>query len=387
MELAGARQPELLERLPLGYGGRFYGVYPALVSDNKDPAGMGRVQIQLPWSPDPGGSGSYLAWARIATLMGGPDRGTWFIPEVNDEVLVCFEGGDPRRPYVMGMLWNGKDQPPETMDSDGKNNIRSITSRSGIKITFDDTDQKEKLALITPLEQSITLQDDGDNSTIEVKDKSGNSMLLDKNGMIFKDKNGMTITQSSKGVEIKDPNSNAVIQLDGGKVEAKDQTGDALSLASGTIEAKNSAGHSVTLAAGGVETKAGPAKVAVAPAGVDTSVGPAKLSVAPAGISAELAAGKIAVEPAGVSAQYAASSVKAGPAGVDLMGGPSILKVGLDGVSITALRVAVTAPMIQLTGAMVQCAGVVQCSVLMATTVVSPTVAGGAYSPGGGNML
>ena len=40
---------------------------------------------------------SYEAWARLATLMGGPNRGSWFIPESGDEVLVCFEGGDPRR--------------------------------------------------------------------------------------------------------------------------------------------------------------------------------------------------------------------------------------------------------------------------------------------------
>jgi phage baseplate assembly protein gpV len=54
------------------------------------------------------------AWARVATLSAGPDRGTWFVPEVGDEVLVAFEAGDPHRPYVLGSLWNANARPPET---------------------------------------------------------------------------------------------------------------------------------------------------------------------------------------------------------------------------------------------------------------------------------
>ena len=118
-------------RVPRGYGGRFYGAYPAVVRDIKDPDGQGRVKVALPWSPD-GGGGSYEAWARLATLMGGKDRGSWFIPDVNDEVLVVFIGGDPRHPSVVGGLWNGKDTPPENMDGAGKNAIKKIKSRNGI---------------------------------------------------------------------------------------------------------------------------------------------------------------------------------------------------------------------------------------------------------------
>ena len=100
------------ERVPAGLGGRWYGVYPALVTDIKDPDNQGRVKVTLPWSPDTG-SNRYEAWARLATMMGGNNRGTWFIPDVNDEVLVLFEGGDARRPYVVGGLWNGSDAPPD----------------------------------------------------------------------------------------------------------------------------------------------------------------------------------------------------------------------------------------------------------------------------------
>src|SRR5688572_3781263 len=102
-------------RLPTGLGGRWYGVYPALVTNIKDPDGQGRVKVSLPWSPDTAGA-RYEAWARVATLMGGNNRGSWFVPDVNDEVLVGFEGGAAHRPYVLGGLWNGQDKPPESMD-------------------------------------------------------------------------------------------------------------------------------------------------------------------------------------------------------------------------------------------------------------------------------
>ena len=64
------------------------------------------------------------------TKLAGNLRGFYFLPEVDDEVLVAFEQGDARFPYVVGALWNGKDAPPEKND-DGQNNVRAIKSRSG----------------------------------------------------------------------------------------------------------------------------------------------------------------------------------------------------------------------------------------------------------------
>ena len=125
-------------RVPSGLGGRWYGAFPALVTDIKDPDGQGRVKISLPWSADTAGA-KYEYWARLATLMGGNNRGSWFIPDVNDEVLVVFEGGDPRRPYVIGALWNGSDSPPESMDGAGNNYKKVLRSRNG-----DETGARER---------------------------------------------------------------------------------------------------------------------------------------------------------------------------------------------------------------------------------------------------
>ena len=147
---------ELHGRLPLGYGGLFYGVYPALVSDIKDPDGQGRVKVKLPWALD-NKNDEYEAWARIATLMAGNNRGTWFIPDVNDEVLISFEAGNPRRPYVVGVLWNGQDAPPESMDGEGNNYKKKIRSRNGVQITMDDTDGQETVTIETPGGQRAVL--------------------------------------------------------------------------------------------------------------------------------------------------------------------------------------------------------------------------------------
>ena len=174
-------------RVSRGLGGRWYGVYPALVSDIKDPDGQGRVKITLPWSPDTGG-GQYEAWARVATMMGGNNRGTWFIPDTNDEVLVVFEGGDPRRPYVIGGLWNGSDSPPETMDGAGNNYKKVIRSRNGVKVTLDDQDGQEKLILETPGGQKITMKD-GPGAVL-IEDSNGNSVKLETSGI--------TVTASAK---------------------------------------------------------------------------------------------------------------------------------------------------------------------------------------------
>ena len=174
-------------RIPAGLGGRWYGVFPALVVDIKDPDGQGRVKVSLPWSPDTNGS-RYEAWARLATMMAGNNRGSWFIPDTNDEVLVVFEAGDPRRPYVIGGLWNGSDSPPESMDGGGNNYKKVLRSRNGVKITLDDNDGREQLILETPGGQKLTMKD-GPGS-VEIVDSNGNSIKLETSGV--------TITASAK---------------------------------------------------------------------------------------------------------------------------------------------------------------------------------------------
>ena len=129
-----------------------------------------------------------MVWARMATFAAGPERGSWWIPDVDDEVLVAFQAGDVRHPYVVGVLWNGQDAAPEQMDGAGENNIKSFTSRNKVKITLDDTNGSEQLRLETPAGQTVVLKD-GENS-LEASDANGNSIKMNSSGI--------TVTASAK---------------------------------------------------------------------------------------------------------------------------------------------------------------------------------------------
>jgi uncharacterized protein involved in type VI secretion and phage assembly len=127
---------------PASTDGRIYGVVTAVVTNNKDPDQLGRVKLRFPWLDDDHESW----WARVATPTAGKDRGICFLPEVDDEVLVAFEHGDPQFPYVVGALWTSAAGPPAT-NADGKNNLRVIASRSGMTLRFDDTKDAETVTL------------------------------------------------------------------------------------------------------------------------------------------------------------------------------------------------------------------------------------------------
>jgi len=207
----------ILERAALGLGGRWYGIYPGLVSDIKDPNGTGRVKVKLPWVPDTG-SDHYEVWARVATLMGGNNRGSWFIPDVNDEVLVAFEGGDPRRPYVLGGLWNGTDSPPQSMDGAGQNNLKVLRSRNGVKITLDDTSGQENCIVETPGGQRITWHD-GPGS-VEIVDSNGNFVRLQPSGITVNAAAKVTVTASMMEVSASMVTVNAGMSRFSGVVQA-----------------------------------------------------------------------------------------------------------------------------------------------------------------------
>jgi len=162
-----------------------HGVCAAIVIDNQDPEGVGRVKIRIPKVSDE-------SWARIATLMAGANRGTWFIPEVGDEVLVAFEQGDAWRPYVLGALWNASNRPPESIGAN--NNKKVLRSRNGVKITLDDHDGQESFILETPGGQTITLKDSP--GSVEMADSNGNFVKLEPSGITVNASAKVTIQAS-----------------------------------------------------------------------------------------------------------------------------------------------------------------------------------------------
>ena len=163
----------------------FYGIVVGIVSNNQDPEGLGRVKVRLPWLSDENESN----WARVCSPMAGADRGTYFLPEVEDEVLVAFEHGQPDFPYILGALWNGKDKPPEA--NDGENNLRTIKSRSGHTIRLDDTDGAEKIEII-----------DASNSNSIVIDTAVNTLTITAEADLTIQSNSGKLVLSGNGVEI-----------------------------------------------------------------------------------------------------------------------------------------------------------------------------------------
>jgi uncharacterized protein involved in type VI secretion and phage assembly len=165
----------------------FPGVATAIVTNNNDPEKTGRVRVRFLWLSDT----IETWWARVATPMAGADRGLYALPEVDDEVLVAFEQGDPSRPIVIGSLWNGKDKAPEKND-DGKNNMRTIKSRSGHIVRLDDTDGAEKIEIVDKT---------GDNK-ITIDSKANKIEITAKTDIAITSSDGKVTLSGAKGVDI-----------------------------------------------------------------------------------------------------------------------------------------------------------------------------------------
>ncbi|MBL3658995.1 type VI secretion system Vgr family protein [Fulvivirga sediminis] len=114
----------------------------ATVMDNADPDGLSRVKVQFAWQKP---TGEMTPWLRMVTPHSGGEKGFHFIPEVGEEVIVGFEGGNAERPYVMGALYSGTKK-PESWKTDA-NNIKAIRTRSGHTIELNDTEGEETISI------------------------------------------------------------------------------------------------------------------------------------------------------------------------------------------------------------------------------------------------
>jgi len=145
--------------------GEMNGVVVGLVTNANDPEGLGRVKVKFPWLADEEvGDLHETDWVRIAAGMAGNNRGMFFMPEVNDEVLVAFEHGDTRFPFVIGFLWNGQDLPPSE-----NIRMRRIQSVNGHRITFVDAPENQ-----------------GDKGALMIEDAHGNTISLSRAKMVIR---------------------------------------------------------------------------------------------------------------------------------------------------------------------------------------------------------
>ena len=159
-----------------------------IVTDIMDPFGEGRVKIRLPMlNMDDAG-----IFARVATLDAGNNRGTFFRPEIDDEVIIGFMNGDPSHPIILGMVHSSSKAPP--FEPEDSNDKKGYVSRSEIKITIHDGDKS--IVIETPGGRKFTMDDTA--GTVQVEDASGNILLMDDSGISVDSPQEIKITGGTK---------------------------------------------------------------------------------------------------------------------------------------------------------------------------------------------
>lgn len=167
---------------------RIQGVAIACVINNIDALGEGRVQIALPWLP------GVEPWARVSAMAAGMARGAYFIPQIGDEVLVAFNQGDIREPFILGSLWSTIDRPPSILPTDPTTKSK-LRTRLGQELEFDDALQtvtasnstfmkvelSPKAATISSPLASVTLNVDGSVVITAIKELTLQSNTININ--------------------------------------------------------------------------------------------------------------------------------------------------------------------------------------------------------------
>lgn len=191
---------------------RFPGVVTGIVKSLDDPQGQGRIQVLFPWLSDTQRS----AWAPVAAPMAGPSRGQFFMPEIDDEVLVAFEHGSFEHPFILGFLWNGVDKPPETT-----NQNRIIKTPGGHELRFEDKDGEQKVIVKSNGGHQITLDDSSDAPSITIKTSKDHSLVLDDQAqsITVKTSQGQSLALDDQGQSIELKGGGRTLKLEGGKVQ------------------------------------------------------------------------------------------------------------------------------------------------------------------------
>lgn len=175
---------------------RFYGVVQGIVTAVNDEDGQGRVKVQFPWYDEQ----METEWCRVQQFYAGNGYGSFFVPELGDEVLMAFIHGDMRLPVVLGGLYNGKDKPP-SYRSDSKDE-KVIRTKARHQLTFVDTQGQEAIKLETQGGQVALFSDQ--QQKISITSTGGHKVELDDQSqkITIQTSGGDTITIDSSGITL-----------------------------------------------------------------------------------------------------------------------------------------------------------------------------------------
>jgi len=149
-----------------------------VVTNVNDPDGLGRVKVKFPQLPQDNGNDVESDWARIATLAASLNRGALMLPEVNDEVVVGFENGDPRRPFVLGAVFNGRDKPNAELLQDKDGSFAVVSNKKAFMHSKEDMTFKSDKAMLIEVTKDQTTKVQGkveQNISQSAKLKAGSS--------------------------------------------------------------------------------------------------------------------------------------------------------------------------------------------------------------------
>ncbi|WP_055446348.1 type VI secretion system Vgr family protein [Lacinutrix mariniflava] len=212
----------------------------AVVMENTDPDGLGRIRVQFPWQKD---MGEMTPWIRIVTPHAGGDKGFHFIPEIDEEVLIGFEGGNAEHPYMMGSLYNGNGN-ADAFKSDA-NDIKAIKTRSGHTFELNDTNGSESITITDMNGNIITIDTANNNITISAIE----NMSLNAKNMQINVEENLDITVGQNKTETINENSTITA------TNEDKQIGEEIKVISSTY--KQEAQEITTDASGAITTNAG----------------------------------------------------------------------------------------------------------------------------------
>ena len=176
----------------------YFGVYPAIVTDLVDEDSLGRVQVRFPWLGTSGDQ-DVRAWATLCTPYADDDQGFLVLPEVDSQVVVAFEAGNLRRPYIVGAVWNGRESLPHSPEA--ANNVRLLRTRSDSRLEFDDTAGAEKVTISTSSGHQVVL----DNSTREITVQHADGCLVRLTSTSVEVQSNVTVDITATVVTVKAP--------------------------------------------------------------------------------------------------------------------------------------------------------------------------------------
>ena len=155
---------------------------------DEDPDGQNKIQVSVPVLQ----AETEGVWARLANFYASSGFGSFFIPEIGDEVVLGYFNGDPSYPVILGSLYSSSLKPPNELTAD--NFIKAIVTKSLMKVEFDD--DKKIITIVTPGENKIVISDE--DTSILLEDQNGNKVELGPDGILLDSPKDIKITAKGK---------------------------------------------------------------------------------------------------------------------------------------------------------------------------------------------